>query len=139
MWLEVNKDNVIIGVHSDRCDSDDTWVESDDPNIRPGDEWKKGKVVRVREKTSREDKSVIKETKEIKETKRRRLAHLTITRHYPEWQQLNILREGDQVKITSMGDFIDAVRAWSNTSRAPDKKLQVIENEFFPESAQQNM
>ncbi len=126
MWLEVDKDNIIIGVHSDRCDSDDTWVESDDPNVMPGDAWKKGKVIRVREKQTREEKAA------AKQSERRRQAYVAITHHYPEWQQLNILRGGDAEQIKNMGHFIDAVRAWSNAPSVPEKNLQSIQDEFFP-------
>lgn len=39
-----------------------------------------------------------------------------ITKFYPLWKQNNILNSGDQEKITSMYEFIDRVREWSNST-----------------------
>ena len=38
---------------------------------------------------------------------------------YPEYKQLNILRGSNQVEIAKMNTFIDAVRAWANSTN-PD-------------------
>ena len=38
---------------------------------------------------------------------------------YPEYKQLNILRSSNQVEIAKMNTFIDAVRAWANSTN-PD-------------------
>ena len=37
-----------------------------------------------------------------------------IYNYYPTWKQSNILRGNNQEQITLMGNFIDAVRTWSN-------------------------
>jgi hypothetical protein len=42
MWLEID-DDLIIGVHSDKCDNDCLWVEFDG-EANPGDRWHKNKV-----------------------------------------------------------------------------------------------
>jgi len=42
-----------------------------------------------------------------------------IYKYYPSWKQSNILRDGNQEQITLMGNFIDAVRTWSNQAN-PD-------------------
>ncbi len=129
MWLEVDSDHTIVGLHSHQCESDNSWVEAKaiSMDVMPGDQWQNGKIVRVAtKKTSRQNQ-------EAQRNERRQVAYKAITRHYPEWQQLNILRDGDAATIKTMGRFIDAVRAWSNASRIPDKKLQVIEQEFFPD------
>lgn len=42
-----------------------------------------------------------------------------IRQYYPEYKQLNIIRSGTEQEQVKMTTFIDAVRAWSNTS-TPD-------------------
>jgi hypothetical protein len=42
-----------------------------------------------------------------------------IRQYYPEYKQLNIIRSGTEQEQVKMTAFIDAVRAWSNTS-TPD-------------------
>lgn len=42
-----------------------------------------------------------------------------IFKYYPSWKQSNILRENNPQEVTKMGNFIDAVRAWSNNTN-PD-------------------
>ncbi len=128
MWLEVDRHHAIVGLHSHRCESEHTWVEAKEipMDAMPGDQWINGKFVRVATKKTKTQKQ------EAQRNERRQVAYKVITRHYPEWQQLNILRGGDAEKIKNMGHFIDAVRAWSNAPSVPEKKLQSIQDEFFP-------
>lgn len=126
MWLEIDGHDVIIGVHSDKSESPNKWVESKNDEAMPGDTWKKGKLKSVHKKPKPETEY------QAKNSARRRDARRTITSHYSEWQQLNILREGDAEKIKMMGGFIDSVRSWSNTLSLPDKKLAIIVSEYFP-------
>ena len=42
-----------------------------------------------------------------------------IHKYYPQWKQSNIIREGSVEDIAKMGEFINAVRAWSNQTN-PD-------------------
>ena len=99
MWLEIDGD-VIVGVHSDRCKNDYQWVEHEG-DAKPGDTWIDGKV------TAQQDEPGPDELRRI-------AARAQIVAFYPEWKQLNILREGDAQSITTMGTFIDACRSWSN-------------------------
>lgn len=112
MWLEIDGET-IIGIHSDQCDNGSLWVEyeGDDANLE--DKWKDGKLVPNTAK------------KDVKKTKRRE-ARAHITTFYPEWKQLNILREGDDEAIQTMGRFIDACRDWSNDPDATLDQLHAI-------------
>ena len=47
------------------------------------------------------------------------IAGKKITSVYPEYKQLNILRNGTDAEKTKMQTYIDAVRAWANSS-SPD-------------------
>ena len=47
------------------------------------------------------------------------IAGKKITSAYPEYKQLNILRNGTDAEKTKMQTYIDAVRAWAN-STSPD-------------------
>lgn len=111
MWLEI-ADNIVIGVHSDRCDNQNTWVEYEG-EAKPGDKWRNDKVIPFAEKRNIEKESRI-------------AARNRITEFYPEWRQLNILREGNDRKIASMGKFIDACRKWSNEESASINDLEKI-------------
>ena len=44
------------------------------------------------------------------------IAGKKITSVYPEYKQLNILRNGTDAEKTKMQTYIDAVRAWANSS-----------------------
>ncbi len=110
-WLEIDS-GTIIGVHSERCESQLEWVEYEG-EASPGDGWVDGKVVPAEEDITPEDL-------------RRRLARARILEYYPEWKQLNILREGDATVIATMGKFIDACRAWSNDLQADPGLLDQI-------------
>jgi hypothetical protein len=57
----------------------------------------------------------------------RQQAESHILQHYPLWQQLNILRSGDQIAIQTMGTFIDACRDWSNQVNPDLADLQVLQ------------
>jgi len=57
---------------------------------------------------------------EITDQDRRDLAAKKITKHYPEWRQLNILRNGTPEETAAMTAFIDGCRAWSNDSSNVD-------------------
>lgn len=46
-------------------------------------------------------------------------AQQQIRKYYPEYKQLNILMEGNQIEIEKMRNFINAVRAASNVEQ-PD-------------------
>ncbi len=130
MWLELDGDENIIGIHSHKCTNDHEWVEATgiDADIMPGDQWKNGKVVRLATKPTKSQK------REVEINERRHIARQVITQYYQEWEQLNILREGDTEKMTSMGNFIDAVRAWSNAPNTPRDKLGKIIEAYFPSS-----
>lgn len=54
------------------------------------------------------------------------LCEARIVAMYPTWQQLNILRTGNQDDINKMGAFIDACRAWSNTDNPDPRTLEQI-------------
>jgi len=45
---------------------------------------------------------------------RRDLAYQHIIKYYPEWRQLNVMRNGTQEENSKMSAFIDLCRAWSN-------------------------
>ena len=99
MWLEISGQE-IIGIHSDKCDSQNTWVDHEgDANV--GDQWIKNKVVKRADNIDDLDS-------------RRVIAQSEILRRYPIWKQLNILRKNDWQEVTDMGKFIDDVRDWSN-------------------------
>ena len=99
MWLEINGKE-IIGIHSDKCDNKNTWVDHEgDANV--GDQWIKNKVVKRADNIDDLDS-------------RRVIAQSEILRRYPIWKQLNILRKNDWQEVTDMGKFIDDVRDWSN-------------------------
>ncbi|UGA39242.1 hypothetical protein JOS77_06625 [Chromobacterium haemolyticum] len=49
-----------------------------------------------------------------------------ITKLYPTWQQLNILRSGTKDEQASMSKFIDACRAWSNGEQPDPAELEKI-------------
>lgn len=105
MWIEVDKNTgFVIGQHSGQCQSPNLWIEWTDsmgimPN--PGDYYKDGKVIRAEDMVP-------------EKVKRQREAARQINTVYPVWKQMNIMREGDPVKIAEMSKFIDDVRAWSN-------------------------
>lgn len=111
MWLEI-EDTIIVGVHSDRCDSNKTWIEHLG-DAKPGDQWINGKLIPFIEKRNIELENRI-------------AARNRITKYYPEWKQLNILREGNSRKIEAMGKFIDACRKWSNGKSAHTAQLEKI-------------
>jgi hypothetical protein len=48
------------------------------------------------------------------------IAGRQITKYYPEWKQLNIIRLGSVEEQTAMSTFIDACRSWSNDSSNTD-------------------
>ena len=50
-----------------------------------------------------------------------------IYKYYPSWKQSNILREGNDVEISKMSTFINAVRDWSNQEN-PDPWNGSLEN-----------
>lgn len=126
MWLEVDTDESIIGVHSHECVSDDMWVETDELDVMPGDYWVDGKL-----KRNRPEKIELSEAEE-NEIIRRQAASKEIKLKYPEWKQINILRKGDDDEIKIMGGFIDSVRAWSNSPSLPADKINVVINQYFP-------
>ncbi len=111
MWLEIDGDT-IIGTHSDKCESSAMWVEYDG-EATPGDRWMKNKVIPQKEDLAEDEKKRI-------------AARARIVEFYPEWKQLNILREGDATSITKMGIFIDACRAWSNDATSEFTSLEKI-------------
>lgn len=111
MWLEID-DDLIIGVHSDKCDNDCLWVEFDG-EANPGDRWHKNKVVPQKNEVD-------------EEAQKRFAARAKITEFYPEWKQLNILREGNERQISKMGRFIDACRDWSNKSNSKQAQLEKL-------------
>ena len=57
---------------------------------------------------------------EVTDDDRRAIAGRQITKYYPAWKQLNILRTGTIEEQTTMSTFIDACRAWSNDSSNND-------------------
>lgn len=111
MWLEINND-IIVGVHSNRCENESQWIEYDG-EAKPGDRWQNDRVVE--------------QADEVDEVVQKRIAaRAKITEHYPEWNQLNILREDNERQIARMGRFIDACRAWSNRADSSFAELERI-------------
>ena len=51
---------------------------------------------------------------EMTDQDRRDLAYKQIIKYYPEWRQLNIIRNGTLEENSKMSEFIDSCRAWSN-------------------------
>lgn len=127
-WLQINSDGLILGVHSDECETSDTWIETNEHDVMPGDLWINGKL-----KRNRPEPVNLSEDEE-RENSRRIIASREIKSKYPEWNQLNILRKGDPDSVTSMGSFIDDVRDWSNNVALPDDKVDVIVNRHFPKT-----
>ena len=111
MWLEID-DDLIVGVHSDRCDNDYFWIEYEG-DANPGDRWQKNKVIPQKVDVD-------------EEAQKRFAARAKIMEFYPEWKQLNILREGNERQISKMGRFIDACRKWSNSKSATTTQLEKI-------------
>lgn len=111
-WLEIDGET-IVGVHSHRCLSALTWVKYEgDEQVRPGDQWVKNRIVKPKV--------------EINEDQIRFAARKHITKVYPVWKQLNIIRDGNEKKIEKMSSFIDAIRKWSNNPKAKIDDLQNI-------------
>lgn len=120
MWLEI-EDELVIGVHSDKCISENKWVEYDD-QATPGDKWIDGKLIKNSETVP---DSITGELSD--EQIRRIMAKDKILMFYPLWKQLNILRECNIFAISKMGSFIDACRNWSNDLDQPESVLDEIE------------
>lgn len=113
MWLEID-DGIIVGLHSDACDNDNQWVEYQGKKpVKLGDQWINGKIVSLKEAIDNE-------------TLRRQKARSKIISHYPEWKQLNILREGNPKTIETMGRFVDACRDWSNDPNSDPSAIDRI-------------
>lgn len=111
MWLEING-QVIIGIHSDKCENENTWVDHDgDADV--GDQWVEKKVIKCADSIDDLDS-------------RRVIAQSEILKRYPIWKQLNILRKNDWQEVTDMGKFIDAVRNWSNDLNISKDQIQTI-------------
>ncbi len=127
MWLQIN-DDLIVGVHSDECETSDIWIETDEIDVMAGDSWVKGKL-----KKNRPEQPSLSE-EQVLANSRRLVASKEIKSKYPEWNQLNILRKGEPDCVKSMGSFIDEVRAWSNNVELPDDKIDIIVNHYFPKS-----
>jgi hypothetical protein len=112
MWLEI-RGNDIVGIHSHQCENTNLWVEHHG-EARVGDYWKNKKVVkRIEDDADDMDR-------------RRIAAQSEILKRYPVWQQLNILRKNDPVKIDEMGKFIDGIQAWSNDLKQPKDHLSKL-------------
>lgn len=126
MWLQIDNDGLILGVHSDECETNDTWLETDDVDVMPGDSWIGGKL-----KINRPEAVVLSEEEENKNL-RREIASREIRSKYPEWKQINIIRSGDKNEIRRMGEFIDSVRDWSNKLSLPEKSISKIISKHFP-------
>ena len=114
MWIEVNKNKIIVGVHSHRCESKHQWIEVTD-QAQPGDSYIDDQVVPA-------------SYQEPEHEHRRIMASQKIVEHYPTWKQINILRSGSPSEQKKMSVFIDAIRHWSNN---PDTDLDWI-NSFSP-------
>ena len=111
-WLEIDGET-IVGVHSYRCQSELVWGKYEgEEEVMPGQLWKNNKVVQPKVEYTAEDVQAA-ATQHINEV-------------YPTWKQLNILREGNKNEIDKMGQFIDAVRAWSNKPKVKIEDLKKI-------------
>lgn len=126
IWLQIDDDNFIVGVHSDECETGDRWVQTNDLDAMPGDNWVDGKL-----KKNRPEHDSISEDEAL-ENSRRLVASKEIRSKYPEWKQINIIRSGDQNEIRRMGEFIDSVRDWSNKLSLPEKSISKIISKHFP-------
>lgn len=111
VWLEIN-DDLIMGVHTDKCESNLLWIEYEG-EANPGDYWKANKVISSKKSV---DAAIEKQI----------AARAHITRLYPEWKQLNIIRGGDEKEIARMGRYIDATRNWSNRRNSSLSQLEKI-------------
>lgn len=125
-WLQINDDDLIVGVHSDECKTDDKWVQTDELDAMPGDSWVNGKL-----KKNKPEQDSISEGEAL-ENSRRLIASKEIRSKYPEWKQINIIRNGDEKEIMNMGEFIDSVRDWSNTLSLPENNISIIVSKYFP-------
>lgn len=57
---------------------------------------------------------------EITDQDRREMASKCITTYYPEWRQLNIMRDGPEDDNAKMSAFIQYVQAWSDDDTNQD-------------------
>lgn len=101
-WLEI-KNDLIIGVHSCRCTSPNTWVEYQG-EVSPGYRWVNGKAF---------PPAPVDLTPEELLAQRNSQMQSYINSFYPVKIQLDILRHGHQPAIDTMNTFIDACEAWA--------------------------
>ena len=116
MWLEINNDNIIEGVHSHQCSSNNTWVEYEgDKHIVPGDYYIKGKVIPAKDKQDIKNKDV-----------RIRLCEQHIKKYYPLTKQVSLLRKGSDSDVQKMNAFIERCEDWLNSRKQELSALHSI-------------
>lgn len=107
MWLEINKDNLVEGIHSHKCNSKNIWIEyKGDKHIMPGDSYIKNKVISAIETQDINDKNV-----------RIRCSEQHIKKYYPLTKQITILRKGSDSDVKEMNVFIDRCEDWVNSTK----------------------
>ena len=114
MWIEVDDDGYIMGIHTHKCESNLNWHEVSE-SVTFNDRYKDGQIVQVA-------KAV-----ELDLPERQRQANIHVNKYYTPRQQITVLRKNIALDLEKMNRFLDHVETWVANDSAILEDLRNIE------------